>query len=275
MDWSRIKTIFIITFLLLDIFLAYEVIAKRSRNQLDVLTDTSIEEKLEADEIKYVDLPKEVVKDTYISAQSKTITDEELKQLKLSKKQEITLINSVTIQSKVKEELYVPEKNKQFFFNQFLKEYVYNGEQYQYWKVDENEKSVYFFQKYKGKVIYYNNSAMVILKYDDENKVIGYEQTMLAHITDMEPTGGSQELIPAIKALEILYEKNEIPSKSKVTKVELGYFKLIPDETDIQVITPTWHFVVNDESDLFVNAIEGQVVRLELKNGVKKYEPAF
>ncbi|MGM9986849.1 MAG: two-component system regulatory protein YycI [Bacillaceae bacterium] len=272
MDWSRIKTIFIITFLLLNIFLGYEVLLKINENQLEVLVEASIEEKLDADEIKYVELPKESIKEGYISAQSRVFSEQEVS---LLKNQKAVLTNLTTIHSVIKEPLFIPEKNKQFFFTQFLKEYVIDGEQYQYWKTDPQTQTIYFFQKYKGKMIYYNNNAMLTLHYGSDNKLVSYEQTMLKEIAEMESTIGNQELIPAIKALEILYEKNELPSKSKITKVELGYYKLIPEETDIQVIAPAWHFSVNGDKDLFINAIEGQIIRSETKDGVRKNELAF
>ncbi|MED5050283.1 hypothetical protein P9850_00180 [Anoxybacillus rupiensis] len=67
MDWNKTKTIFIITFLILDLFLGYQFIQKRNSSQLDVLLEEIIEEQLAANGITYVDIPKEIKKASYVS----------------------------------------------------------------------------------------------------------------------------------------------------------------------------------------------------------------
>ena len=57
LDWSKIKTIFIISFLILDIYLMYEFFKIQVSNQYEIQTETSIEKWLKADEIEYVPLP--------------------------------------------------------------------------------------------------------------------------------------------------------------------------------------------------------------------------
>lgn len=74
MDWSKIKTIFIITFLILDVYLLFQFMKMRDANKYEVITPTSIEDKLKADEITYVDLPKAPIKTQYLSAKPKTFT---------------------------------------------------------------------------------------------------------------------------------------------------------------------------------------------------------
>ena len=59
MDWSRIKTIFIIAFLILDLFLLTQFLNKHKTNQFEVKSDVSFEESLKADGIEYKSLPKD------------------------------------------------------------------------------------------------------------------------------------------------------------------------------------------------------------------------
>ncbi|MEH7080910.1 two-component system regulatory protein YycI, partial [Bacillus velezensis] len=66
-----------------------------------------------------------------------------------------------------------------------------------------------------------------------------------------------------IKAIENLYAKDELKSDDRVTKVDFGYYTLIPLSTGVKVIAPAWHLVVNEDRDYFVNAIEGQVNKIE------------
>ncbi|WML55420.1 hypothetical protein RCG17_13015 [Neobacillus sp. PS3-12] len=58
MDWSKIKTIFILTFLILDVYLFYQFIKIRDNNKYEFATEATFEDKLKADEIKYIELPK-------------------------------------------------------------------------------------------------------------------------------------------------------------------------------------------------------------------------
>src|SRR5213079_61969 len=82
MDWSKIKTIFILTFLILDVYLFYQFMKIRDANKFEFITEATFEDKLKADEIKYIELPKAPVKDQYISAKPKIFTKEDIAKLK-------------------------------------------------------------------------------------------------------------------------------------------------------------------------------------------------
>src|SRR4051794_40552490 len=82
MDWSKIKTIFIITFLILDVYLLYQFMKIRDDNKYEVITEASFEEKLKAAEIKYVDLPKDPIQAQYLSAKPKVFTQVDIEKLK-------------------------------------------------------------------------------------------------------------------------------------------------------------------------------------------------
>ena len=98
MDWSKIKTIFIISFLLLDIYLTYEFFKIRSSNQFEVQTEASLEKKLKADEIEYVLLPKGNLEDHYLKAKSKVFTNEDSKRAILTD-QTINIISNTVLES--------------------------------------------------------------------------------------------------------------------------------------------------------------------------------
>ncbi|MGQ0417826.1 two-component system regulatory protein YycI, partial [Bacillus sp. HC-TM] len=48
MDWDRIKTIFIVTFFVLDLFLIFQFIQKQDSNQLELIAETKIDQELKA-----------------------------------------------------------------------------------------------------------------------------------------------------------------------------------------------------------------------------------
>ena len=67
MDWSKIKNIFIISFLILDLYLIYEFVKVIDSNVVDVKAniDSSIETKLKAEGIEYGPLPETVCRGFY------------------------------------------------------------------------------------------------------------------------------------------------------------------------------------------------------------------
>ena len=58
MDWDRIKTIFIVTFFVLD-FLIFQFIQKQDSNQLELIAETKIDQELKANKITMGNIPKE------------------------------------------------------------------------------------------------------------------------------------------------------------------------------------------------------------------------
>jgi regulatory protein YycI of two-component signal transduction system YycFG len=255
-DWNKTKTIFIITFLILDLFLAYQLIQKRNSSQLDVMTEISIDEKLEAEQITYVELPKEPTKASYISAESKKFSEEELAKLN---HQQITLIGDSIIHGVFKKPIPLPDTDGTSLLQQLLQDHIIKSDQYVFWKKDEKTNTLIFFQQFKGRTIFQNEKAKLIIYLNDKNEMVSYEQTLLENIEHVDE---EQEILPAIKALEILYRNSVLTSGSHVSKVELGYYTLAPG-TASQVLAPTWHIVVDEKNDFYVNAFEGQIIKQE------------
>lgn len=270
MDWSKTKTIFIITFLILDIFLAYQFMEKRKAISLDVISESTTEKKLSDAKITYVDLSNEPAKGSFIIGKSKEFNKEDLESPKLSG-QTINPINgSNKLVASFKKPEPVPQVNKSTKLNDFVREHILFGDSYMYWGEDKDSKSLLFFQGYKGKTIYQltplgekEEDIIGVLQIflNDKKEMTGYEQTYLENIEEHKE---KQDLILPIKAMEILYDSNDLKPESHVAKVELGYYTFVPSASS-QVLAPTWHFVVNDKEHYFVNAIEGQIIRTETK----------
>ncbi|WP_088072046.1 two-component system regulatory protein YycI [Gottfriedia luciferensis] len=260
MDWSRIKTIFILTFLVLDLFLAIQFYQKRSSDQFDMMAESSIEEQLKENDITYVTLPKNSLKESYIAGNSKDFSK---KTIPNKKGQTIEIYKDV-LQSTLKKNVPIPDtNNKTFFLENFVKEYVWNGSNYRFCRLDTNSKTIYFCQTYKDRLIYNIESSVVELKYNDKNEIYSYRQRYLEGLKEMVDKKNIQEVLPAIKAIENLYVKDELKPSDRVTKVDFGYYTVIPLSTGVKFIAPAWHIVVNEQEDYFVNAIEGQVIKID------------
>lgn len=260
MDWSKIKTIFILTFLVLDIYLMYEFFKLKDSSQYEYSTETSTEKRLKADEIEYVDLPKNNLKDTYLSAKPKNFNNEDIEALEKTKLK--GQANTGTVLSFVLDKPY--ELNDKFDtsdINTFVKNNVLHGDQYRFWKKEENV--ITYYQQFDNKIFYHNMSGELTILLNEENDIVSYTQSMLE---DIEELSQEEKIIQPLKAIEALYEKGSLKPKSKITKVELGYFTFVQTNTS-QVLTPAWRFVINDNEDLFVHAFEGQII--EEKNIVE------
>lgn len=254
MDWSKIKTIFILTFLILDIYLLYQFITIRDTNKYEFITEASFEDNLKADEIKYVALPKTPIKGQYVSAKPKIFKNEDAEELK---GQSISINNGTILSSVLEKPVQLTSKLEPAEISSFLKNDVLFGDHYQFWAKDDKKKTITYFQQFENKPFYQNVSGMITFNINAKNQIISYEQTYLEKIEKMSQ---KEEILPPLKAIETLHQNDKLKSKSKVTKVELGYFTLI-QLTASQVLAPTWHFVVDDKEDFFVNGFEGQIIQ--------------
>jgi regulatory protein YycI of two-component signal transduction system YycFG len=256
-DWSKTKTIFIITFLILDIFLAFQFTEKRNASQLDLITEASIEEQLEAEGITYPELPKEPKEGTYISGKMKFFTSEDIGGLK---NQEVNIDNPALLQGVFKDPIKLPTNGIDSKVQQLLKNEIIAGEEYILWSVNEESGTILLFQQYAEKMFYNNTSnlsGILVMNINNEHEIISYRQTMLDQIEEYD----EKEIIPAIKALENLYKNDHLKSGSEVTSVELGYYPL-EQLSESQVLAPTWHIAVDDKVHYFVNAFEGQILEI-------------
>ncbi|WP_066059568.1 two-component system regulatory protein YycI [Robertmurraya korlensis] len=261
MDWSRIKTIFILSFFVLNIYLMNEFLKIRTATKYEYATNPTLENRLKADEITYNELPKNFEKDKYLSTVPRVFIEEEVAKLldTTLSGQTIIIRNNQTIDSKLGTPLKVSSKGQPSELDAFLKGSVINGDQYRYWGRDDNENSIIYYQQYEEKLFYKNLSGQIKFYLNSDNEVVSYEQTLLDKIEELTE---DERIIQPIKALETLYENGHLPYGTKIEKVEFGYYTHVR-LTSSQVLTPAWRFVLDEGENLFVNAFEGQVIQLK------------
>ncbi|WP_019157200.1 two-component system regulatory protein YycI [Robertmurraya massiliosenegalensis] len=260
MDWSKLKTIFIVTFLVLNIYLLSEFYKKYESSQYPYLSETSFENKLKTEEIEYNELPKNIKKDRYISATPKKFLKDELVELTetILQGQQITIKNETTIESEFDEPIQLKEDFTSEDLVPILKNHVFQGERYRFWKLNPLEQTITYYQQQQEKMLYRNINGELTIFFNDNDEIIGYRQTLLENFEEFSE---DENILQPMKAIEFLYDNGELPFGSKITKVELGYYTLV-HLTSSQVLTPVWRFVINGEEDLFVNAFEGQIIQL-------------
>jgi regulatory protein YycI of two-component signal transduction system YycFG len=255
MDWSKIKTIFIVTFLILDVYLLYQFMKIREANKYELITEASVEDKLKADEITYVELPMTPIKEQYLSGNQKLFTQEDIEKLK--GQTEVLKEPSATIQVTLDKPFQLSKKFEPAELVAFLNDNILYGEHYQFWEKDEKNNTITYFQQFENFPMYQNMNGMIIFHLNKDNQIVSYQQTYMENI---EKLTAKEEILTPLKAIETLHQKGVLKPKSKITKIELGYSTLI-QLTASQVLAPTWRFVVDDKESLFVNAFEGQIIQ--------------
>jgi regulatory protein YycI of two-component signal transduction system YycFG len=255
MDWSKIKTIFIITFLVLDVYLLYQFLKIRDANKYEIMSDASFEEKLKAAEITFGELPKTLIKAKYLGATPKVFTAEDTK--KLTGQRIASKEPSTVLIANLEKPLQLSSKFEPAELTAFLKGHVLYGDQYQFWEKNDKQQTITYFQQYDNLPLYHNINGMISFKFNVKNQVVAYQQSYLEGIEGM--AAKKEEILSPLKVIETLHQKGLLKPKSKITKVELGYSTLIQLAAS-QVLAPTWRFEVNGKESLFVNAFEGQII---------------
>lgn len=265
MDWSKTKTIFIIVFSILNVFLYSVYINNYNEEQeLEVLGESNIESDLKNANISVGNLPISTEKVTYVSGKINTFDNFDFDQV--TRNQIITVSDNMIIEGTMKKPEKLEALNEKTL-TEFLKRTVFKGEEYRLWQIDKSAREATFFQVMNDKMIFYNQSATIKVYWSEKEEITKYEQTMFG---SLKAVGEKSMLIKPIQAIKTIFEKGYLKDHTTISFVNLGYSTLVP-LTETQVLSPTWHIraMVPDENgrkkqqDFFVNAVDNQILDIE------------
>lgn len=275
MDWHKTKTIFILTFLVLNLFLAYQLYMKMDRNNIKTLSEQPLEERLSNNNIKYKGkIPVYREDQTHISGQRYSFTPDERKNYETKS---IALSDSstdMTLAFSIKKPV-VLKKSRADMISQmedFLADNIIRGKDYEFYKYDKEKKLIWFAQKYQEKPIFFNpgnyekrnqltrnyegSNGMIKFDINEKGEVYRFTQTYLSIMRQ----GDFLEIISPKKALERLLETGYLDSGDKITSITLGYYSLASIE-ELQVYAPTWS-IETEKKHYMVNATDSKVLVL-------------
>lgn len=225
--------------------------------QIDKPNDIPIEEKLILDNIKVLETDNEIKEASYVSGTVHNFSPEEIEELD---NQTVEKPVSDKLVSIFEEPIKITDENT---LEKIVHEQVIRGSSYGLWKIDEENKSAILFQQVNKRQVYYNINAKLIVYWNEENELIGYEQTIL---DDLEDYDVSQKLLPHMQVINILYDNSLLKPDSAIKEIELGYSTLA-QVTGTQVFAPTWHILVElidgTTEEHFVNAVEGRITEIQ------------
>lgn len=255
MHWGQIKSILILSFFILDVYLFAQFLEKKEQADIGVLEQqlSTVEEQLQDDSITFSDLPEETHEETFISVEQQRFSNQDLKRDKPKVQQEPHIIGGTMIVSKLKDSEKIKNVTSDNALDVF-NDAVYYADEYDYWGWNETYNVVLFFQNKLDRPIYFNQNGLVMAILNDKDEIVSYVQTMLG---EEESLADKRQLIEPLTAIEKVYENGELYPNDDITKVNIGFHTRVPFESGVQVFAPTWKVNVNEEKDYFVNAIEG------------------
>ncbi|ARK21738.1 two-component system regulatory protein YycI [Sporosarcina ureae] len=261
MDWNRTKTIFIIVFSILNVFLYWLYLDRQlDVGNMQVLSKTSVEDTLRLENITYEPIPFTKKEVSYLSAHVVTFSNDDLKKLT---NQSFVLVEESRLLSHMKKSVKVIDDKGEYGFEEFLAKYVLKGEDYVLWDIDKEDQNAVFFQQVKNETIFYSPNAMLIMHWDKDGKVTHYEQRMLDEFSSFNQ---KKDLLSQDDAVSSLVTRSLLKPNSTVMQVKSGYSTLV-QLTETQVFAPTWNVQVKLKDGTieqhFVNAIEGKVIEFQ------------
>lgn len=263
MDWNKTKSIFILVFLILNVFLYTQYVGTYNAGQhMEILGEKNIEAKLKEDHITYNTLPSGIETAPYLSAKVKKYG---LDELPAYNNFQYKLVTENTLVATLKAPVKLLSTKQSSVLTDFVQQYVYEGMSFTFWEIDEEARTAIFFQVVNDRTLYFNKNGYVKIHWNADNEVYMYEQSMLEKVEEIEQ---QENIDPPLKVLQALYAKNLLKQEDHIKEMKLGYSTLV-QLTQAQVFAPTWEVYVETAEKTteryFVNAVEGKVVDIGLE----------
>ncbi|MTT31083.1 hypothetical protein GMB86_03530 [Terrilactibacillus sp. BCM23-1] len=274
MNWSKTKTIFIICFLLLNIFLASELYQRQSE---ELTMDSPTQDLTQTKNQVNIDteIPKAPENITFIIGEQQSFVKNDknelidpLKKLQGTKDDPTQSIkatnNGRAIEGVFEHPIDLPKQNTNY--QQIIQKFIYKGNEYTYSSTDK-DGNLHFIQVFDSTPVYIKDpkgSTFLNLKVKN-NQIVSYTQRYFVFTKT-----NKVDIINATGAYDNLIQNNILSGyKRNITfkKINLAYFNSIGnlDQNDTMVFFPTWHMQVKTEKDThhyFVNAVSSEVQTL-------------
>lgn len=263
MDWSKTKSIFIIVFAILNVFLYSLYLDRYTEGQkLEELTIPSIDEKLELENITYENLPENTGSEAYVTGKKKLFVASDVPGVDL----QMNTMNEHALTVKFDEPIPLSGEVSEEALEEFVEDTIYEGDNYVFWKMDEDQQEALFFQEVKGKPLFYSENGQLTLHFNKNAEVTHYEQTLFENIEEAEL---KKKVIPPLQAIHTLYQRQILQPNTHIDSAALGYTEYVTVSENTLMFLPTWRINVTLEDgtkeEYFVNAIKDGIVEVKQK----------
>lgn len=270
MDFKRVEKIFILAFILLNIFL---FISYLNRQDIQYISSESasvdiLKEIRESDiELPNLSVDPSQKEDVYsMQANTHNLLEEEMDRLSDDQtgtvNEEGTFYKSL-LSSPIKldgnPKKGFSEKDLTTIKNFINSDRVLFGKEYRYSHFDLLTSRFVFYQIVNN-IPVADGTSEISLHVDPDGEIFSYEQTYAGPMTEQ---GNPLTLISNQRAIEILFSNNELPEKSKIHAPKLTYRRNLHLE-DLSMYSPVWLVQVETDSELLslcVDAVRGTIIK--------------
>ncbi|TGB01228.1 two-component system regulatory protein YycI [Halobacillus salinus] len=283
MQWGQIKTLFILSFLILDLFLLQVFLEKQSDSGVRQLTIESeqIIDRLENRGIELSDdiLNEEAPTVSRISSEDVAFSDRvrsQIKQLEEDGSQQIDLLETEgVLMASLEEPAELTDGSSDAIISE-VAQVVPFADQYSYWGYNEEEGVALFFQKVNNRTVYFNQGGLLMVRIE-EGAITDYVATLLSLPEEEEAASESSRLTSKVTIINQLSENGYIQSGDEITSMQVGYYNALNPSENIgpQLFEPTWKIVVNDEESYFAFAISGEIIEVSEDDFIEDMKQAF
>lgn len=263
MDFRRVETIFLIAFLLVDIFLLVTFFNRSDMNYASTGNETvNLIREMESQGIELPELMEEEIELPYVQADEHNLLEENADQLSDQTgtvNQDGSLYSSILsnpITLSGEEQLTAEDRTRlDAFINS---EQVLFGNEYTFFQHQPASQQIIYAQSVNGVPIA-DGTSSITLHLDSSGQVISYEQTYAGPVSEQ---GSDLDLISDKTAVELLFQNNEIPAGATVSRPVLTYYRTLALE-DLSMYAPVWYVRIATSSgveSIRVDAISGNII---------------
>jgi regulatory protein YycI of two-component signal transduction system YycFG len=242
MDWRRAKSVLIISFLLLNVLLGYQLWTEW-RERLNTTVD-------------WTSLPSETQvwmreKNIKFLVEAKIPTETPvMRELTYSFKQRVGMEagDRIAIPSAPETRIVFNETELTDALGSVIPDLAS-------YRFDDpgSRQGVFVFNRLVGELPMFKIHLEL---YYSNQRILAYGQDLI----DVKPNEDAkmQQVLPASKAIGILIERN-LPNNSTIKEIKLGYYGEIFPNTERQVASPSWRVLLESGEVYYVNAITAEV----------------
>ncbi|KOY76959.1 YycI protein [Apilactobacillus kunkeei] len=262
MDFKKIQIIFLIIFVMIDVFL-FSLFRENSHLQTENSnqgSDTEIIKQMQNDQITVAPkLSTSGQTGYYLSAVNDDTLNNDVNKLS---NQKVTYANHI-LRSTFKRPIGLYSGEYRDILDKLMKKstFVSHGTEYEYNSDLSTKNSVVYSQKTSDGLLYGTKHGQITFDVSNDHLLEGYTQS---YMNDVSILREKTDIISPAKALVWLYQYNEIPDNSKIKWVRLYYTQLLSIKNNI-VLIPTWviGYTTSDSSSVVskrINAFNGAIL---------------
>lgn len=265
MDFKKIESIFLITFLFLNIYLLISFLNRSDLQYASTAPDqVNLIREMEQIGIELPSLTEEVREAYYVQADRNDLLEENVDQLE---NQAGSIAQDGTFYTSILSDPIEIEGNPDDGFTEadyatldaFIDSgAVLFGEEYEYLRYDNAENRFVYAQQVEGLPVA-DGTSEISLIYGSDGTIISYQQSYAGPMTNQ---GSPIEVISDRQAILALFQSDQIGSNSVVRQPILSYHRTLHLE-DLSMYGPIWYIPVTDstgERILRVDAFERTII---------------